>query len=1188
MIRRRDGREDLTGPAEGNDRGRSDAGDTLVEILVTLGVLGFAAMALLLAFATTISGSGEHRNIVTMDTMLRTASAEVFSAIQQQPNSTFTSCSGANQVNLSGIPLPNPSAPGTNPYSATISNAQYWSSTTNTFTTPPISPPTSCPSGVTGGGPQLLTVSVSFHSASGITSSTITTVVDNPNAPTQASTCPGTKATQLVWVTQPGDGTAGTALFPSPTVALQDATGCTEQNDATQVTLSVSSGPGSLSNCVPNLGLGETTFRDCTIGAPGTYQLTATDAADHLTSQASNSFMITQGVPVQLVFTTSPSNSYGGQAFTPNQPVVKIEDSSGNVVTTDNTAITLAIGTNPGGGTLSGCTATTVNGEADFSGCQIDKAGNGYTLTATDATDGLTTPSAPSNPFNITPGPAAQLVFTTSPGTSVAGDPLTPQPVVAIEDAGGNVTTMNTGTVSLGIGTNPGGGAITGCTQSVSGGIVTFANCSVSPAGNGYTLKATDSLFTATAISDAFNVVAPQLTSFQVLPSTTTPNAGAPFQVTINALDQSGYLYTGLTGTQSIAFSGPSPAPNGTAPVYPPTVTFTGGVGKPNVTLFDAQTTQLTATMIPVPGTTISGTSANITVKPLTAKTLAVSGFPNPTVAGASGSVTVTADDTYGNVATGYTGTVTFTSSDTKAVLPGNYHFTAGNAGTRTFTNGVTLNTAGTQSITATDTVTNTITGTQGGITVTKASPSIATTLSPPSIAVGGQAHDTATLTGSVNSTGSATVIYSYYTNNTCSAGQSAVNTVTVNTSGTVPNSSNVTFNTAGTYYWQAVYSGDANNNGASSPCTAGSNEQLTVAKASPTIATALSASNITVGTTAYRHRDPHRRGQLHRQRHGHLQLLHEQHLLGEPRHPQHGHRGHEQRGAQLVRGDLQHRRPYYWQAVYSGDANNNGASSPCTAGNNEQLTVKYSPTIGTTLSAANLTVGTQAHDTATLTGSVNSTGTATVAYSYYTNNTCSAGQSRGQHGHGEHEWRGAQLEQRDLQHRGPLLLAGGLQRGRQQLRRREPVHGGQQRATHGGQGLADHRHDAVSAGITAGGQAHDTATLTGSVNSTGSATVVYSYYTNNTCSAGQVTVNTVTVNTSGVVPNSAAATFNTAGTYYWQAVYSGDANNNGASSPCTAGSNEQLTVAKASPTIATTLSPRASPSAARPTTPPR
>ena len=45
--------------------------------------------------------------------------------------------------------------------------------------------------------------------------------------------------------------------------------------------------------------------------------------------------------------------------------------------------------------------------------------------------------------------------------------------------------------------------------------------------------------------------------------------------------------------------------------------------------------------------------------------------------------------------------------------------------------------------------------------------------------------------------------------------------------------------------------------------------------------------------------------------------------------------------------------------------------------------------------------------------------------------------------------------------------------------------------------------------------------------------------------------------------PTPNALTFNTAGTFYWQAVYSGDANNNGATSTCT---DEQLVVGKTSP----------------------
>jgi hypothetical protein len=83
---------------------------------------------------------------------------------------------------------------------------------------------------------------------------------------------------------------------------------------------------------------------------------------------------------------------------------------------------------------------------------------------------------------------------------------------------------------------------------------------------------------------------------------------------------------------------------------------------------------------------------------------LLVGGFSSPTTAGAVGSVTVTALDSSGNTMTGYTGTVHFSSSDPQAVLPGDYTFTAADQGVHTFTNGVTLKTAGSQTITATGT----------------------------------------------------------------------------------------------------------------------------------------------------------------------------------------------------------------------------------------------------------------------------------------------------------------------------------------------------------------------------------------------------------------------------------------------------------------------------------------------------
>jgi len=54
-----------------------------------------------------------------------------------------------------------------------------------------------------------------------------------------------------------------------------------------------------------------------------------------------------------------------------------------------------------------------------------------------------------------------------------------------------------------------------------------------------------------------------------------------------------------------------------------------------------------------------------------------------------------------GSPATGYTGTVTFTSTDTVAYLPAQYTFTAADAGGHDFV--TTLNTAGMQSVTSTD-----------------------------------------------------------------------------------------------------------------------------------------------------------------------------------------------------------------------------------------------------------------------------------------------------------------------------------------------------------------------------------------------------------------------------------------------------------------------------------------------------
>ena len=156
-------------------------------------------------------------------------------------------------------------------------------------------------------------------------------------------------------------------------------------------------------------------------------------------------------------------------------------------------------------------------------------------------------------------------------------------------------------------------------------------------------------------------------------------------------------------------------------------------------------------------GPTGLGTPNGIAAFKPTAATLDVKGIASPSVAGVDGSVTVTAQDQYGNTVTDYQGTIHFTSSDAQATLPANYTFTAGDAGVHTFSTYYTctgsckipephpvlvLRTAGTQSVTATDTSDSTITGAQTGIVVT---PRAATQLAVsgfPISDVAGVAHD--------------------------------------------------------------------------------------------------------------------------------------------------------------------------------------------------------------------------------------------------------------------------------------------------------------------------------------------------------------------------------------------------------------------------------------------------------------
>jgi hypothetical protein len=215
---------------------------------------------------------------------------------------------------------------------------------------------------------------------------------------------------------------------------------------------------------------------------------------------------------------------------------------------------------------------------------------------------------------------------------------------------------------------------------------------------------------------------------FTLAPSTTAPTAGVPFGLTVTAWDQYNHVATHYVGTVTFAVSGTSagggPASGGGAGVVlPADYTFTAADA--GVHSFTNGFTLVTAgtqgigirDTAYVSGQTVTG--VNVTVIPAAAATLRLTALPGAVTAGTGVTLTVTAYDAYGNVATGYTGTVHFTSSDGQAVLPADATLTNG---TGTFS--ATLETAGTQSLTAADAANPALTATETGIAVSPAAAS--------------------------------------------------------------------------------------------------------------------------------------------------------------------------------------------------------------------------------------------------------------------------------------------------------------------------------------------------------------------------------------------------------------------------------------------------------------------------------
>jgi hypothetical protein len=323
-------------------------------------------------------------------------------------------------------------------------------------------------------------------------------------------------------------------------------------------------------------------------------------------------------------------------------------------------------------------------------------------ITATDTANPALVGSQ--NGIVVRPAPHFDVAVT---GQVTAGTAVTF--TLTIRDADGNPVTNYTGTVHFSS-SDP---------QAVLPGDYTFTPSDRGSHVFGAVLKtagtqsitATDTnfgLITGTS-SDIVVVPSPVAASFTVTGFPSPIQAGTPGRFQITVYDAYGNVSTGYTGT--VHFSSSDPQAD-----LPADYTFTGSEGGTLTVMATLKTAGTATISVTDVSNGASGSQGGITVTPGVATSFAIVGITSPVFSGSITMFTLVALDAYGNAGAIYTGTVHFSSSDAAANLPADYTFTDADGGMHQFA--VVFNTGGSQSLTATDTLDPSITGTLGDIVV--------------------------------------------------------------------------------------------------------------------------------------------------------------------------------------------------------------------------------------------------------------------------------------------------------------------------------------------------------------------------------------------------------------------------------------------------------------------------------------
>jgi hypothetical protein len=364
------------------------------------------------------------------------------------------------------------------------------------------------------------------------------------------------------------------------------------------------------------------------------------------TISASTPVTVGSGVLAKFVVSAASSDTAG----TASSVTITAEDASGNAVTSYTGSESLSFSgpsSSPNG------TAPAYPSSVSFSNGVGTASVTLYHAQTTTLTATQNTITGTSGSIAVAAGPNHQIAASAG-STQTAGTAFTV--TLTTQDAWGNTTGNLSGSKSLsfaGPSNSPNGSApVYAATASFSAGVAT-ASVTLKDAQT-TTLSVTDTTDGLAGVASSSITVAPtSAASFGL--STPAPTAGTAFSETLTALDTYGNTATSYTGSKTVTFTGPSSSPGGTAASYPSSVSFSSGVGSGSVTLYDAQSTTLTAKQ-----GSITGTSASFTVQSASAASLVFSTQPAGVTAGSPFTTqpVVTAKDSYGNVATGYAKTL--------------------------------------------------------------------------------------------------------------------------------------------------------------------------------------------------------------------------------------------------------------------------------------------------------------------------------------------------------------------------------------------------------------------------------------------------------------------------------------------------------------------------------------------------